>query len=126
MTLTTVSQWTKKHFRHMLKTLNNALQGETDGNATSMQKKGKPGRPRKDANNEDSKTSHFYLEDADGVPVSEEQITEMSCKAHMLWRTLHEDGMAPETFSQISMKAMGVLLLLHALGQSVRVLTPLQ
>jgi hypothetical protein len=76
-----VCQWTKKQFRCTLKTLNNASQGETDGNATSTWEKGKHRCPHKDTNNEDSKTSHFYLEDADGVPVSKEQIMEMSHKA---------------------------------------------
>ncbi|KAF8269528.1 hypothetical protein EI94DRAFT_1699444 [Lactarius quietus] len=65
---------------------------------------GKCGHPHKELN-DNSKTSHTYLENIDGVPVSEEQIMEMSRKACMLWRTLDEDGMALQTFSQISMKA---------------------
>ena len=69
-----------------------------------MLKKKKRGRPPKDSN-EESKPKHSYLENIDGVPVSDEQITEMSRKARMLWRTLEEDGMAPMTFSQISHRA---------------------
>ena len=39
------------------------------------------------------------------MPVSEEQIVEMSHKARMLWRTLNSNGMALPTFGQISMRA---------------------
>ena len=82
----------------------NAQRGETNGSATSARGKGKRRRPRK-GSDQDNKTSHFYLENSDGMPVSEEQITEMSHKARMLWRTLNSDGMAPPTFGQISMRA---------------------
>lgn len=84
--------------------LTNAQRGETDGSATLVQGKGKRGRPRKETD-PNSKTTHFYLEDANRVPISEEQIAEMSWKAHMLWRMLDSDGMAPQTFGQISMRA---------------------
>lgn len=99
-----VIQWTRKDFRRECVAHSNAQRGETDGNATSTQTKAKRGRPRKDSNNE-GKKSHPYLENIDGVPISNEQITEMSRKARMLWRTLEEDGMAPATFGQISMRA---------------------
>ena len=54
--------------------------GETDGDATSVRGNEKRGRPRK-GSDKDNKPTHFYLENADGVPVSEEQIMEMSRKA---------------------------------------------
>ena len=82
----------------------NAQRGETDGNATSTCGNGKRRRPHK-GSNKDNKPTHFYLENTDGVPVSEEQITEMSCKARMLWRMLDSDGMAPQSFGQILMRA---------------------
>ena len=78
--------------------------GETDGDATSVRGNGKRGRPRK-GSDKDNKPTHFYLENADGVPFSEEQITEMSRKARMIWRSLDSDSMAPQTFGQISMRA---------------------
>jgi hypothetical protein len=106
-----VHLWTRKEFRCKITAQKRAQQGDTDGNAISAPQKRKPGRPRKasiaDNNNDDEDllTGHFYLESADGIPVSDEEITEMSRKARMLWRTLHEDGLAPSTFGKISMKA---------------------
>ena len=99
-----VKLWTRKEFRHACIEHTSAQRGETDGNATSVRGKGKRGRPRK-GSDQDSKTSHFYLENADGTAVSEEQIAEMSRKARMMWRTLDSDGMAPHMFGQISMSA---------------------
>ena len=75
-----VNHWTQKEFRHACVVHTNAQRGETNGSATSTQCKGKRRRPCKGSDT-DNKTSHFYLEDADGVPVSEEQIAEMSQKA---------------------------------------------
>jgi hypothetical protein len=99
-----VIQWTRKDYGHINAAKAKAWRGETNGNATSMLQKGKPGRPPKNST-EDNKTKHMYLENINGVPVSVEQIIEMSRKARMLWRTLHKDGMAPATFGQISMRA---------------------
>ena len=99
-----VNHWTRKEFRHACVVHTNAQRGETNGSATSTQCKGKHGCPRKGSDT-DNKTSHFYLEDADGVPVSEEQIAEMSRKARMLWRALNIDSMALPTFGQILMLA---------------------
>ena len=99
-----VHHWTRKEFRRECVVQTNAQRGETDSNATSARGKGRCGRPRK-GSDQVNKTSHFYLENADGVPVSEEQITDMSRKARMLWRSLDSDGMAPPTFGQISMRA---------------------
>ena len=99
-----VNQWTRKEFRRACVEHTNAQRGETNSSATSARGKGKCGHSRK-GSNQDNKTSHFYLENLDGVPVLEEQIMEMSRKAHMLWRTLDSDGMAPPTFGQISMRA---------------------
>ena len=99
-----VKLWTRKDFRHAGTGHTNAQRGETDGNATSVRSKGKRGRPCK-GSDQGSKTSHFYLENADSTAVSEEQIAEMSRKAHMMWRTLDSDGMAPPTFGQILMGA---------------------
>ena len=99
-----VNLWTQKAFRCTCVALTNTEREETDGNMTSVQGKGKHGCPCK-GTDPNSKTSHFYLENTDSVPVSEEQITEMSWKAHMLWRMLDSDGMALQTFGQISMRA---------------------
>ena len=63
------------------------------------------GRPTKNTDGDNERPRHPYLVNADGVPVSEEQVAEMSRKARMLWRMLDADGMAPLTFGQISYKA---------------------
>ena len=72
-----VNHWTQKEFRHACVVYTNAQRGETNGSVTSTQCKGKHRCPRKGSNT-DNMTSHFYLEDVDGVPISEEQIAEMS------------------------------------------------
>ncbi|KAI9441292.1 hypothetical protein H4582DRAFT_2073494 [Lactarius indigo] len=98
--------WTKKEFRHALAKISNARRGETDGSATSVRKKRMPGRPLahkgSNDNNDDHVTPHFYLENEDGTPVDEDRIADMSCKAHMLWATLDEEGLAPATFGHIT------------------------
>lgn len=99
-----VRLWTRKEFRSECVLHANAQRGETNGDATSARGNGKRGRPRK-GSDRDNKPTHFYLENADGVPVSDEQISEMSRKARMLWRSLDSDNMAPPTFGQISMRA---------------------
>ena len=99
-----VRLWTRKEFRSECVLHANAQRGETDGDATSTRGIGRPGRPRK-GSDKDNRPTHFYLENADGVPVSEEQIAEMSRKARMLWRSLDSDGLAPQSFGQISMRA---------------------
>ncbi|KAF8268128.1 hypothetical protein EI94DRAFT_1700465 [Lactarius quietus] len=93
---TTVTQWTRKEYRRALVLRTNTQRGDMDGSSISTWEKGKRGRPRKDAKDDET---------LEGVPVADKVITEMSRKARMLWRTLHEDGMAPQTFGQISMKA---------------------
>ena len=100
-----VVQWTRKDFRHISVAQANACRGKMDGNATSAWSKGRRGRPRKSSDDDNKTKTHLYLENEDGSPVDEDQIVEMSRKARMLWTTLDEDGMAPQTFGQISMKA---------------------
>ena len=75
-----VHHWTRKEFKSACVAQANSQRGETDGDATSACGNGKRGRPRK-GSDKDNKPTHFYLEDADGKPVSEEQIMEMSRKA---------------------------------------------
>ena len=72
-----VNHWTRKEFRHACVVYTNAQRGETNGSVTSTQCKRKCRHPHKGSDT-DNMTSHFYLEDADGMPVSEEQIVEMS------------------------------------------------
>jgi hypothetical protein len=102
-----IKPWTRKEYRTVAASLSNAQRGETDGNATTVRTKGKPGCPKKKTSDQgaNSKPTHFYLQNVDGTPVSEEEIAEKSRKARMLWRTLDEDGMVPPTFGQISQKA---------------------
>ncbi|KAF8266441.1 hypothetical protein EI94DRAFT_1701699 [Lactarius quietus] len=93
-----VTQWTRKEFRRACMAQSNSQRGHTDGDLTSAQKKGKCGRPCKESNN-DSKTSHTYLENIDGVPVSEEQITEMSRKISMkAWEHFSAIMLADKSF----------------------------
>jgi hypothetical protein len=77
-------------------------------NTMSVCTKGKHRHPQKNTDDKDTDnrlSTHFYLQNPDGTPVSEEEIAEMSQKACMLWRTLNEDSMAPPTFGQMSLKA---------------------
>ena len=99
-----VHHWTWKEFRCACVAQANTQRGKTEGDARSTHGNGKRKRPRK-GSDKDNQPTHFYLENADGVPVSEEQITVMSCKAQMLWRTLDINGMAPQMFGQLSMQA---------------------
>ena len=67
-----------------------------------MRSKAKRGQPCKSTeDDEDSQTTHFYLENADGTLVSATEIAEMSHKVHTLWRTLDEEDLAPQMFGQI-------------------------
>ena len=75
-----VHYWTRKEFRSMCVAHANTQRGETDGDATSARGNGKRGRPRK-GTDKDNKRTHFYLENVDGMPVTDEQIAEMSRKA---------------------------------------------
>ena len=75
-----VHHWTRKEFKCACVVHANTQRGETDGDATSVCGNGKCGHPRK-GSDKDNKPTHFYLENMDGVPVLEEQITEMSRKA---------------------------------------------
>lgn len=96
-----VKHWTKGEYNACSK----IQRGRTEGDATTTRVKGKRGRPTKNTDGDNERPRHPYLVNADGVPVSEEQVAEMSRKARMLWRTLDADGMAPLTFGQISYKA---------------------
>ncbi|KAH9020485.1 hypothetical protein EDB84DRAFT_1565692 [Lactarius hengduanensis] len=98
---TGVVYWLRKEYRRAARKQN---RGETDGNATSVQAKRKPGRPPRDSEDEEDHSAHFYLENQDGTPVDKSVIAEMSRKARMLWRTLDKNGLAPETFGKISAK----------------------
>lgn len=75
--------------------------GETDGDSSTARAKAKPGCPREDSN-EDSISEYFYLENSDGTTVSKEAISQMSQKAHTIWETLDEHGLAPTSFDKIS------------------------
>ncbi|KAH9027955.1 hypothetical protein EDB85DRAFT_1892735 [Lactarius pseudohatsudake] len=99
---TGVVYWLRKEYHRAARKQN---RGETDGNATSVQAKRKPGRPPRDSEDEEDHSAHFYLENQDGTPVDKSVIAEMSRKARMLWRTLDKNGLAPETFGKISAKA---------------------
>ncbi|KAH8979543.1 hypothetical protein EDB92DRAFT_2107530 [Lactarius akahatsu] len=99
---TGVVYWLRKEYHRAAQKQN---RGETDGNATSVQAKRKPGHPPRDSEDEEDHSAHFYLENQDGTPVDKSVIAEMSRKARMLWRTLDKNGLAPETFGKISAKA---------------------
>jgi len=104
-----------------LAAINNANKGTTDGNATTCQKKRKPGHPPREANLEEDNwpSTHFYLVNEDGTPVLEDNIAEMSCKARMIWTSLDNKGLALESFSQISLKAWELLLTYDARARGI-------
>ncbi|KAH9171694.1 hypothetical protein EDB89DRAFT_1906825 [Lactarius sanguifluus] len=98
----TVVYWVKKEYTRAARKKN---RGETDGNATIVQVKRKRGRPSRDSDDEEDHSTHFYLENWDGIPIDKSVIAEMSRKARMLWRTLDKNGLAPETFGKIENRA---------------------
>ncbi|KAH9172275.1 hypothetical protein EDB89DRAFT_2069930 [Lactarius sanguifluus] len=65
----------------------------------------KRGRPSRDSDDKEDNSTHFYLENRDGIPIDKSVIAEMSRKAQMLWRTLDKNGLAPETFGKIENRA---------------------
>ncbi|KAH9063603.1 hypothetical protein EDB87DRAFT_1681257 [Lactarius vividus] len=97
-----VVYWLRKEYRRAAQKQN---RGETDGNATSVQAKRKPGCPPRDSEDKEDHSAHFYLENQDGTPIDKSVITEMSRKARMLWRTLDKSGLALETFGKIENRA---------------------
>ncbi|KAI9460989.1 hypothetical protein BJY52DRAFT_243694 [Lactarius psammicola] len=75
--------------------------GETDGDSNTARAKAKPGRPRQDSY-KDSILEYIYLQNSDGTLVNKEIISRMSQRAHAIWETLDEHGLAPTTFDKIS------------------------
>ena len=71
---------------------------------TSIWTKAKCGQPHNGTDDNNSQKTHFYLENTDSTLVLGSESGKMSCKAHMLWRTLNGEGMATN-FGQISGKA---------------------
>ena len=103
-----VHYWTRKEFRSACVAHANTQRGETDSDTMSAHGNGKHGHPKK-GTDKDNKRTHFYLENIDGMPITDKQIAKMSRKARMLWRTLDSDSMAPPSFGQISMQVLRTL-----------------
>ena len=95
-----VVYWTRKDISQPAKK-HSESQGETDGDATLVKTKRKPGHPPQESDNEEDHSSHFYLENQDGTPVNKFKVAEMSWKARMIWRTLDKDGLASTTFGKM-------------------------
>ena len=53
----------------------------------------------------DNHSKHFYLEHANGTPISKEDIADMSIKARMTWEELLNKGMASVMFCKITKAA---------------------
>ena len=97
-----VKCWSREDYSKLKK----KKRGVTDGEATSVLTKRKPGRPTKSSTlDTDDHSKHFYLEHEDGTPISREDIVEMSVKARMTWEELLKKGMAPVTFCKITKAA---------------------
>ncbi|KAF8267254.1 hypothetical protein EI94DRAFT_1701149 [Lactarius quietus] len=75
--------------------------GETDGNASAIMTKRKPGCPPNSSTNNDDHSKHFYLEHEDGTPVSRGRIKALSIKARMTWEELLSCKLAPTTFCKM-------------------------
>ena len=95
-----VVYWTRKDISRPAKK-HSESQGETDGDATSVKTKQKPGRPPQESNDEEDHLSYFYLENQDGTPVNKSEVAEMSWKACMIWQTLDKDGLVSTTFGKM-------------------------
>ena len=125
-----IKPWMKKEYHAAVNALTNTQWGATDGDAATVQKKGKRGHPWKktddDLEDTDNTPTHFYLQNPDGMPISSKEIAEMSQKARMLWRMLDEDNMAPPTFGQISLKAWEFFSLTMLTDEAPRIPASLQ
>lgn len=97
-----VVYWSKEVF---LNTPKGQPKGETDGNATTIEQKNKPGRPPKSTDDDDipaDKHKHRYLEREDGTPIRVIDLRLLGQKARENWMTLISYGYAPKTWGQIS------------------------
>ncbi|KAH9048853.1 hypothetical protein EDB84DRAFT_1433981 [Lactarius hengduanensis] len=78
--------------------------GETDGNATTIKKKAKAGRPPKTADDDEDSDSHnhLYLENLDGTLISTASLRKLSSKARSVWFSLADHDAAPPTWGKVS------------------------
>jgi hypothetical protein len=96
-----IHYWHKGEFRTEFNS--RKKKGETDGHASSVRTKRKPGRPPKSSTEDpDDHSAHFYLEYHDGTPVSREDIADLSQFARSTWEDLNDAKLAPVSFNKMS------------------------
>ena len=106
--------WRKKDWTGHLK----ARKGETNGNGTSVPRRGRP-RDESDSDSDSNcgsdsgceattkKTSHPYLENADGTAVKRVKLRQMSQKARRVMGALRDYGRLPQQWSDAKQEAYG-------------------
>lgn len=94
--------WTRDELAQEIQAQGTA-KGETDGNASMIRVKAKPGRPPKTS--DDDAHSQFYLENSDGTPISKNALQALSQKARGVWETLLANDLAPKTWGKLTSTA---------------------
>ncbi|KAH9022418.1 hypothetical protein EDB84DRAFT_1441230 [Lactarius hengduanensis] len=100
-----IVQWNRDVYLRSAAKAKAQKRGETDGNAITVTKKAKAGRPPKTAadDDEDSEShSHFYLENLDGTLINTASLRKLSSKARSVWFSLAKHGEAPPTWGKVS------------------------
>ncbi|KAI9430225.1 hypothetical protein H4582DRAFT_2064038 [Lactarius indigo] len=95
-----IVQWNREVYLRSTTSTKAQKRGETDGNATTVKKKAKAGRPPKTT--DDDSHGHLYLENLDGTLISTASLRKLSSKARSVWFTLAENGEAPLTWGKVS------------------------
>ncbi|KAH9011193.1 hypothetical protein EDB84DRAFT_1569910 [Lactarius hengduanensis] len=100
-----IVQWNRDVYLRSAARAKAQKRGETDGNAITVTKKAKVGRPPKTAadDDEDSEShSHFYLENLDGTLINTASLCKLSSKVRSVWFSLAKHGEAPPTWGKVS------------------------
>src|SRR5277367_685863 len=92
-----VKLWTHKLYK---KACLEAI-GDTDALATSRKKRGRPRRCDNDGTDDETSERHFYIEDTNGNPVTEDRLKQISLKARLIWTSLKKAQLAPSTWLKI-------------------------
>ena len=93
-----VKFWTKSSWN----IYERSQRGATNGNAKRAKKRGRPEKetPDDDGDSLEPNTTHIYLEEEDGIPVSKALVTQQGQKMRSLWATLGKHGLAPTVWSE--------------------------
>ncbi|KAH8996456.1 hypothetical protein EDB86DRAFT_2829125 [Lactarius hatsudake] len=99
-----IVQWNREVYLRSIAKAKAQKRGETDGNAITVRKKAKAGRPPKTTDNDEDSDSHghLYLKNLDGTLISTASLRKLSSKARSVWFTLADHDEAPLTWGKVS------------------------